>query len=143
MCDIMIASEEASFGMPEIKLGLIPGAGGTQALIKSVGKSKAMEMILTGKPITAMDAYEHNLVARVVPHDELMTYACKEAKRIGKMSQVAIATAKKAVNFSLESTLSAGIEFERGVFNALFGTNDAKEGISAFIEKRKPKWTNS
>lgn len=140
MCDIIIASEEASFGLPEIKLGLIPGAGGTQALIRNVGKSKAMEMILTGKPIAAMDAYEHHLVSRTVPHDTLMEVSLKTAKAIGKMSLCAVATAKKCVNNANESTLRAGLEFERGMFNALFGTEDAKEGVSAFIEKRKPTW---
>jgi enoyl-CoA hydratase/carnithine racemase len=140
MCDIMIASDEASFGLPEIRLGLIPGAGGTQALIRNVGKSKAMEMILTGKPITAQDAYEHHLVAKVIPHDSLMEAALKTAKAIGKLSLCAVSTAKKCVNHANESTLTSGIDYERGMFNALFGTQDALEGVSAFIEKRKPTW---
>lgn len=139
----MIASEEASFAMPEIRLGLVPGAGGTQALIRNVGKSKAMEMILTGKPITAQDALDHHLVSKVVPHDSLMEETLSIAKKIGKLSLCAISTAKKCVNYANESTLHSGIEYEKGMFNALFGTNDAKEGVSAFIEKRKPKWTNS
>lgn len=142
MCDIMIASDQANFALPEIKLGLIPGAGGTQALIRNVGKSKAMEMILTGNPITAEDALACNLISKVVPHDKLMEEALNLAKKIGKLSLPSVASAKKCVRHAYESTLSQGVEYERSMFNALTGTQDVAEGVSAFLSKRKPVWSH-
>lgn len=143
MCDIIVASDQASFGLPEIKLGLIPGLGGTQALIRSVGKAKAMEMILTGTPISAQEAKDYNLAAKVVEHDKLLDEAVKLAKKIGKMSLPSVASAKKAVKYAQESSLTQGMEYEKALFNALFGTQDMAEGVSAFLAKRKPKWSHS
>jgi enoyl-CoA hydratase len=140
MCDILIASELAMFGLPEIKLGLIPGAGGTQQLIRNVGKSKAMEMILTGNPIMADEAKDLHLVSRVVPHDQLMPETIKLAKKVSKMSLPSVASAKKAVRYAYESSLTQGNEYETAMFNSLSGTQDAVEGVAAFLSKRKPKW---
>lgn len=140
MCDILIASDQAMFGLPEIKLGLIPGAGGTQSLIRNVGKSKAMEMILTGNPIEADEAYRLSLVSKVVPHDKLMEETIKLAKRVAKQSLPASASAKKCVRYAYESNLSQGIDFERAMFNALTGTEDVIEGVTAFLTKKKPQW---
>lgn len=140
MCDILVASDQAMFGLPEIKLGLIPGAGGTQALIRNVGKSKAMEMILTGNPIMADEAYRLSLVSKVVAHDKLMDEAMKLAKKVAKQSLPASASAKKCVRYAYESSLSQGIDFERAMFNGLTGTEDIVEGVTAFLTKKKPQW---
>lgn len=142
MCDIMIASDKASFGLPEIKLGLIPGAGGTQALIRNVGKSKAMEMILTGTPIPAEKAESINLISKVVPHEKLLEEAMKLAKKVAKQSLPAVASAKKSVKYAYESSLSQGLEYEKAMFNSLTGTQDVVEGVSAFLSKRKPNWSH-
>lgn len=142
LCDIIVASEQAMFGLPEIKLGLIPGAGGTQALIRNVGKSKAMEMILTGNPITAEEAFRYSLASRLVPHDKLMDETLKLAKKIGKLSLPSIGSAKKCVKYAWDSNLSQGMAFERSMFNALTGTQDVVEGVTAFLQKRKPKWNH-
>jgi enoyl-CoA hydratase len=140
MCDIIIAAENARFGQPEINLGVIPGAGGTQRLTRAVGKAKAMEMILTGRMMDAAEAERANLVARVVPTDRLLEEALALADRIAALSPVAVAMAKQAVNRAFETTLSEGIRVERSLFHPLFGTPDQKEGMAAFIEKRKPNF---
>ncbi|MBX5453586.1 MAG: enoyl-CoA hydratase [Acetobacteraceae bacterium] len=140
MCDIIIAAENARFGQPEINLGVIPGAGGTQRLTRAVGKAKAMEMILTGRMMDAAEAERANLVARVVPTDRLLEEALALAERIAALSPVAVAMAKQAVNRAFETTLSEGIRVERSLFHPLFGTPDQKEGMAAFIEKRKPNF---
>jgi enoyl-CoA hydratase len=142
MCDIVIAAENAKFGQPEIKLGIIPGAGGTQRLTRAVGKSKAMEMILTGRMMDAAEAERSNLVARVVPTDQVLAEAVKVGEAIGAMSGPSVAIAKEAVNRAFEVTLSEGVRFERRVFHSLFATEDQKEGMSAFAEKRKPAFRN-
>ncbi|GAM25878.1 hypothetical protein SAMD00019534_090530 [Acytostelium subglobosum LB1] len=142
MCDIIIAGEKAVFGQPEIKLGTIPGCGGTQRLIRAIGKSKAMELVLTGNNLTAVEAEKAGLVSRVVPVEELLPEAIKTAEKIASYSQLTVAMAKEAVNASYELTLAEGIRFERRLFHATFGTHDQKEGMSAFVEKRNPTWHN-
>jgi enoyl-CoA hydratase len=141
-CDIMIASESAKFSQPEISLGVIPGGGGTQRLIRAVGKSKAMEMILTGNMIDAKEAERSGLVSRVVPNDQLMPEALKLADKIASFSQPAVAMAKETVNAAYEMTLAEGLRFERRIFHSMFALEDQKEGMSAFAEKRKPNWHN-
>lgn len=143
MCDIMIASESAKFGQPEITLGVIPGCGGTQRLIRAVGKSKAMEMILTGNMIDAHQAERDGLVAKVVPNDQLMETALKMANKIASFSRPAVAMAKETVNSAYELNLAEGLRFERRIFHSMFAMKDQKEGMSAFIEKRKPEWTHN
>ena len=138
MCDIIVAAENARFGQPEINLGIIPGAGGTQRLTRAVGKSKAMEMILTGRMMDAQEAERANLVARIVPTDQVVAEAVKLGEKIGTMSGPSVAIAKEAVNRAYETTLSEGVRFERRVFHSLFATEDQKEGMAAFAEKRKP-----
>ncbi|KAI7870001.1 ClpP/crotonase-like domain-containing protein [Spinellus fusiger] len=143
MCDIIYAGEKAIFGQPEIKLGVIPGAGGTQRLVKAVGKSKAMEMILTGSVnLNATEALQLGLVSKVVPADQLVDEAVKTGEKIAAMSQPAVQMAKEAINKSFEVPLSAGLRWERILFQALFGTKDQKEGMNAFAEKRKPTFTH-
>ncbi len=142
MCDIIIAAENAKFGQPEIKLGIIPGAGGTQRLTRAVGKSKAMELILTGRMMDAAEAERSNLVARVVPTDQVVAEAVKVGEAIGTMSAPSVAIAKEAVNRAFEVTLSEGVRFERRVFHSLFATEDQKEGMAAFAEKRKAAFRN-
>jgi enoyl-CoA hydratase len=142
MCDIMYASEKAVFGQPEIKLGTIPGAGGTQRLIKTVGKSLAMEMNLTGNPIKADQALQAGLVSKVIPHDQLLDETHKTASTIASMSQLTVGICKEAVNVALESTLAEGLRFERRQFHATFATHDRREGMSAFSEKRKAQFKN-
>jgi len=142
MCDIIIAGDNARFGQPEINLGVIPGAGGTQRLTRAVGKSKAMEMVLTGRMMDAEEAERSNLVARVVPAAEVVEEAVKVGEKIAALSAPAVATAKEAVNRAFETTLAEGVKFERRVFHALFATEDQKEGMSAFAEKRKPAFRN-
>lgn len=139
-CDIIIASEAAKFGQPEIKLGTIPGVGGTQRLIRAVGKSKAMELILTGEMLTAEEAEKAGLVARVVPTGSEVEEAIKIAEKIASFSVPAVQLAKECVNASQELTLAEGLRFERHLFHATWGLEDRREGFQAFIEKRAAKW---
>ena len=141
MCDLIIAADTARFGQPEINLGVIPGAGGTQRLTRAVGKAKAMEMVLTGRMIDAAEAERASLVSRVVPADSLITEALKAATKIANLSPVAVAMAKEAVNRAFETTLGEGVRQERQLFLSLFGTADQKEGMSAFAEKRPARFT--
>jgi enoyl-CoA hydratase len=143
MCDIILAAENAKFGQPEINLGVIPGAGGTQRLTRAVGKSKAMEMILTGRMMDAAEAERSNLVARVVPTEQLLAEAVKLGERIASLSAPSVAMAKEAVNVAHETTLREGVRFERRLFLSLFATEDQKEGMAAFVEKRKPAFRNA
>ncbi|HTW70229.1 MAG TPA: enoyl-CoA hydratase [Acetobacteraceae bacterium] len=138
MCDLILAADTAKFGQPEINLGIFPGAGGTQRLTRAVGKSKAMDMILTARTMDAAEAERSNLVSRVFPADQLLPEALKIAERIAQMSPVALALAKQAVNRAFETTLAEGVRHERSLFLPLFGTPDQKEGMAAFVEKRKP-----
>ena len=142
MCDIIIAADNAKFGQPEINLGTIPGAGGTQRLTRAVGKAKAMEMVLTGRMMDAEEAERASLVARVVPLADLLDEALKLAETIAEKSQPIVAMAKEAVNVAYETTLSEGIRFERRVFYATFATEDRREGMQAFVEKRTPNFSN-
>jgi enoyl-CoA hydratase len=138
MCDFILAADTARFGQPEINLGVIPGAGGTQRLTRAVGKSKAMDMILTARFMDAAEAERANLVSRVFPADQLIPEALKIAERIANLSPVAVALAKQAVNRAFETTLVEGVRHERALFLSLFGSPDQREGMAAFIEKRKP-----
>ena len=142
LCDFIIAADNAKFGQPEIKLGIIPGIGGTQRLTHAVGKAKAMDMILTGRTMDAAEAERSGLVARVVPAAILMQEAIKVAETIAALSQPSLLAAKEAVNRRFETSLTEGVRFERRVFHALFATKDRKEGMTAFIEKRLPRFTN-
>jgi len=141
-CDVIIAADNAKFGQPEIKIGVIPGYGGTQRLTRAVGKAKAMDMILTGRMMDAAEAERAGLVARVVPLASLMDEAMKVAETIASMSLPSVLSAKEAVNRAFEVSLSEGVLFERRVFHSLFATEDQKEGMKAFVEKRKPAWKN-
>jgi len=138
MCDIIIAADNAQFGQPEIKLGVMPGAGGTQRLVREVGKSKAMDMILTGRNMGAAEAERLGLVSRVVPLADLNAEAQKVAETIANMSLPVAVMAKEAINAAYAMPLSEGIRFERRLFHSQFGLADQKEGMAAFIEKRKP-----
>ena len=138
MCDFIIAAETAKFGQPEITLGVSPGAGGTQRLTRLVGKSKAMEMILTGRMMDAAEAERSGLVSRVVAPDQLIEEAMKAAKKIASLSPVSVMLTKEAVNSAYETTLSQGVTFERRLFHSMFALEDQKEGMAAFSEKRKP-----
>ena len=142
MCDFIIAGENAKFGQPEITIGTIPGSGGTQRLTRFVGKSKAMEMCLTGRMMDAQEAERAGLVSRVVPTAELVDEAIKVADRIGDMSRPIVLMAKEAVNRAYETTMAEGILFERRVFHSTFATEDQKEGMAAFAEKRQPVFKN-
>ena len=142
MCDFIIASENARFGQPEIKLGIIPGAGGTQRLPRAVGKAKAMDLALTGRMMDANEAERAGLVSRVVPQDKLMDEALGAALTICGFSQMATMAAKECVNRSFEGTLNDGMMFERRLFHALFATQDQKEGMDAFINKRSANFSN-
>ena len=142
MCDFIIAAENARFGQPEITIGTIPGSGGTQRLTRFVGKSKAMEMILTGRMMDAEEAERSGLVSRVVAVDELLDEALAVAQRIAKLSRPSVLMAKEAVNRAYETTMSEGIRFERRVFHSSFATKDKDEGMAAFIEKREPQFKN-
>jgi len=142
MCDIVIASENARFGQPEIKLGIMPGAGGTQRLPRAVGKSKAMDLVLTGRMMDANEAERAGLVARVVAQEKLLDEALAIANTICEFPLPAVMMAKESVNRAFESSLSEGILFERRVFHSLFATEDQKEGMQAFTGKRKPGFKN-
>jgi enoyl-CoA hydratase len=142
MCDFIIAADTAKFGQPEIKLGVMPGAGGTQRLTRFVGKSKAMEMCLTGRMMDAAEAERAGLVSRVVPAADLIAEAIKAAEAIAGLSMPIVMMTKESVNRSYETTLAEGVRFERRVFHAMFSTADQKEGMAAFAEKRKAKFTN-
>ncbi|KAA0022412.1 enoyl-CoA hydratase [Antrihabitans cavernicola] len=142
LCDILLASDTAKFGQPEIKLGVIPGIGGSQRLTRAVGKAKAMDLVLTGRNMDAEEAERAGLVARVIPADELLDEALKTAETIASMSLPVAMVAKEAVNRSFETTLSEGVRFERRVFHSLFATEDQKEGMAAFVEKRAPEFKN-
>ena len=142
MCDIIIAADNARFGQPEIKLGIIPGAGGTQRLPRAIGKAKAMDLALTGRMMDAQEAERAGLVSRVVPLDKLMDEALGAALSICDYSQIAVMSAKESINRAFESSLSDGVMFERRMFHALFATEDQKEGMDAFVNKRKPVFKN-
>jgi enoyl-CoA hydratase len=142
-CDIVIAADNAKFGQPEIKLGVIPGIGGTQRLTRAVGKAKAMDLILTGRMMDAAEAERSGLVARIVPAASLMDEAMKVADTIATMSLPSVLAGKETVNRAFEGSLAEGMVFERRIFHSLFATHDQKEGMQAFVEKRKPAWKNS
>jgi enoyl-CoA hydratase len=142
MCDILLAADTAKFGQPEITLGVIPGMGGSQRLTRAVGKAKAMELCLTGRMMDAEEAERAGLVSRIVPADSLVDEALAVAAKIASLSTPATMMVKEAVNRAFESTLSEGILFERRVFHSTFATEDQKEGMTAFTEKRKPVFTN-
>jgi enoyl-CoA hydratase len=137
MCDMILAADNAKFGQPEINLGVIPGAGGSQRLTRAVGKSKAMEMVLTARMMDAEEAERANLVSRVVPLDQLIAEAVKIGEKIATLSATAVAVGKDAVNAAFETTLQEGVRTERRLFLSLFATEDQKEGMAAFAEKRK------
>ncbi|MBZ9789847.1 enoyl-CoA hydratase [Rhizobium sp. 3T7] len=142
MCDIIIASETAKFGQPEITLGVIPGMGGSQRLTRAVGRYKAMDLILTGRMMDAAEAERSGLVSRVVAPGRLLDEALEAAAKIASLSRPSVLMAKEAVNRALETTLEEGLRFERRLFHSLFSTEDQKEGMTAFIEKRKPAFKN-
>ena len=142
MCDIVVAADNARFGQPEITLGTIPGAGGTQRLARFVGKAKAMDLCLTGRMMDAAEAERAGLVSRVVPAAELLTEAVKVAERISEMSRPIAMMVKESVNRAYETSLAEGVRFERRLFHATFATEDRKEGMAAFVEKRKPAFRN-
>jgi enoyl-CoA hydratase len=141
-CDLIIAADNAKFGQPEIKLGIIPGIGGTQRLTHAIGKAKAMDLILTGRMMDAAEAERSGLVARVVPLASLLDEALKAAETIAAMSLPSVIAAKEAVNRAFETSQAEGIRFERRIFHSLFATSDRKEGMTAFIEKRPAKFDN-
>ncbi len=142
MCDFIIAADNAKFGQPEINLGVIPGAGGTQRLTKAVGKAKAMDMCLTGRMMDVNEAERADLFARIVPLADLLAEAMKAADGIAAKSLPSVVMTKEAVNRAFEVTLNEGLRFERRIFSALFATEDQKEGMAAFVEKRKPEFRN-
>jgi enoyl-CoA hydratase len=143
MCDFIIAADNARFGQPEIKLGIIPGAGGTQRLPRAISKAKAMEMVLTGRTMNADEAERAGLVARIVPADQLEQEALAAATLIAGMSMPSVMAAKEALNRAYETPLGEGLQFERKSFHALFSTADQKEGMAAFLAKRKPRFSHS
>ncbi len=142
MCDFILAAENAKFGQPEITIGTIPGAGGTQRLTRAIGKAKAMEMVLTGRMIGADEAERAGLISRIVPAADLVTEAIKVAEGIAKLSRPLVLMAKEAVNIAFETTLAQGIHFERRLFHSTFAIEDQKEGMAAFAEKRSPDFKN-
>jgi enoyl-CoA hydratase len=142
MCDFIIAADNARFGQPEISIGTIPGAGGTQRLARYVGKSKAMEMCLTGRIMDAAEAERSGLASRVVPVGDLVAEAVKTAEKIASMSRPIAMMVKESVNRAYETTLAEGIRFERRLFHSTFSTEDQKEGMAAFVEKRQPQFRN-
>ncbi|MEU9914980.1 enoyl-CoA hydratase-related protein [Streptomyces sp. NPDC051001] len=141
MCDLVIAGESAVFGQPEIKLGVIPGIGGTQRLTRLVGRAKAMDLVLTGRTMDAREAESAGLVSRVVPDERVLTEALEAAETIASYGRAAVRAARDCVDRSLETGLRDGIRYERRVFHALFATHDQKEGMAAFLEKRAPRFT--
>ena len=142
MCDMVFATETAKFGQPEITLGIIPGFGGTQRLTRAVGKAKAMDLILTGRTMDAVEAERSGLVSRIVAADKLLDEALEAAARIASFSRAAVLAAKEAVDVAAEVGLSEGMRFERRTFQSLFATEDQTEGMAAFLEKRKPEFRN-
>lgn len=142
LCDFIIASDTATFGQPEVKLGVIPGIGGSQRLTRAIGKAKAMELILTGRTIDATEAERAGLVARIVPAGDLLDDALATAATIAGMSLPIVMMAKEVVNAAFETTLTSGVRFERRLFHSAFSTDDQKEGMAAFIEKRAARFTN-
>jgi enoyl-CoA hydratase len=140
LCDMIIASETAQFGQPEINLGVIPGAGGTQRLTRAVGKAIAMEMVLNDRKLSAQEALTFGLVNRVVPVERFLGEAIRLAQSIAERAPVAVKVGKEAVNHAFETTLQEGVAVERRLFQMLFATEDQQEGMAAFIEKRKPNW---
>ncbi|MFE3499528.1 enoyl-CoA hydratase [Kitasatospora sp. NPDC059160] len=140
MCDILLAADTAKFGQPEIKLGVIPGIGGSQRLTRAIGKAKAMDLCLTGRMMGAEEAERAGLVARIVPADQLLTEALATAGTVAAMSTPAAVMLKESVNRSFETTLAEGVRFERRLFHSVFATADQKEGMAAFAEKRAPKF---
>jgi enoyl-CoA hydratase len=142
MCDIILAADNAKFGQPEITIGTLPGAGGTQRLTRAVGKAKAMDLVLTGRMMDASEAERAGLVARVVPAASLLAEAMKTAEKIASLSRPAVLLAKEAVNQAFEMGLAEGVRFERRLFHASFATHDQKEGMNAFAEKRSPAFKN-
>ena len=141
MCDFILAADSARFGQPEINLGVMPGAGGTQRMARAIGKSKTMELCLTGRMMDATEAERCNLVSRIVPAAELVDEAIKVAGKIATQSHIAAAMVKRAVNIAFETTLTEGVRSERALFLSLFGTKHQREGMSAFAEKRKPDFS--
>jgi enoyl-CoA hydratase len=141
LCDFIVASEKAKFGQPEINLGVAPGIGGSQRLTRLVGKSKAMDMVLTARMMDAAEALASGLASRVVPHDTLLDEVRKIAAKIASQSPLAVMANKEMVNAALETTLTQGVQFERRLFHSLFAFEDQKEGMAAFVEKRKPVFT--
>jgi enoyl-CoA hydratase len=140
MCDIIIAADNAKFGQPEITIGILPGAGATQRLTRAVGKAKAMDLCLSGRMMDATEAERSSLVSRVVPAAQLLDEAMKTAQKIAQQSRSAAMLTKEAVNRAFETTLAEGVRFERRLFHAAFATPDQKEGMAAFLEKRKPDY---
>jgi enoyl-CoA hydratase len=141
-CDMIVASETAVFGQPEINIGVLPGGGGTQRMTRAIGKALAMEVMLTDRKLTAQEALQHGLVNRVVAPELYLEEAIKLAQKVASMSQIAIRLTKEAVNQAYEGTLKEGIAFEKKIFLLAFGTEDKQEGMEAFVEKRKPEWKN-
>ncbi len=142
MCDLLIAADTAKFGQPEIKLGIIPGAGGTQRLPRAIGKAKAMDLILTGRMMDAAEAERSGLVSRVVPATELISTALAAAQTISEYSAPSVMMAKECINHAFEGSLNEGLHLERRLFHSLFATEDQKEGMSAFLAKRKPAFSH-
>ncbi|MFF9050041.1 enoyl-CoA hydratase [Streptomyces erythrochromogenes] len=142
LCDILLAADTAKFGQPEIKLGVIPGIGGSQRLTRAIGKAKAMELCLTGRTMDAAQAERAGLVSRIVPAEELLAEALAVAETVAGMSKPVAMMAKEAVNRAFETTLTEGVRFERRLFQAVFATEDQKEGMSAFVEKRTPDFSH-
>jgi len=138
LCDIIYAGESATFGQPEVKIGTIPGGGGTQRLVRAIGKAKAMDLILTGKSISAQEAFAWGVVSQVVPDERLFDFAIETAKQISSYSRPVVLMAKEAINTAEETPLSQGLLFERRLYHATFGLKDSKEGMDAFLEKRQP-----
>jgi enoyl-CoA hydratase len=141
-CDMIIAADNAKFGQPEIKLGVLPGIGGTQRLTRAVGKAKAMDLVLTGRMMDVQEAERSGLVARIVPLANLLDEAIKTAETIAALSLPSVLAAKEAVNVAFETSLAEGVRFERRIFHSMFATADQKEGMAAFVAKRPPKFEN-